>query len=152
MGLHGWVGAEDTVLQKYADACLRAAEDDKVFEKFKQDEGYRPILEGGPRLFYDTYLEDIREHNNSSIFFSNLEKFRINDSVGEPDLFESPDIGKFSGTTIKFSHNTIDILEFIKDHGDIDLLVENKDEIIYISNAKPIYNEGRQWRLYWLYV
>ena len=119
MGLHGWVGADDTVLQKYANACLKASEDDTLFTRFKQDEGYRPILEGGPRLFFDTYLEDIREHNNSDTFFNNLEKFRINDSIGEPDLFEADDIGKFSGTTIKFSHNAIDILEFIKDHSNI---------------------------------
>ena len=119
MGLHGWVGAEDTVLQKYAHACLKASEDDTLFSRFKQDEGYRPILEGGPRLFFDTYLEDIKEHNNADTFFSNLEKFRINDSVGEPDLFEEDSIGKFSGTTIKFSHNAIDILEFIKDHSNI---------------------------------
>ena len=117
MGLHGWVGAEDTVLQKYAAACLRASEDDDAFSRFKQDPDYRPILEGGPRLFFDTYLEDIRNHNNANVFFENLETFRINDSVGEPDLFEEPDIGKFSGTTIKFAHNAIDILEFIKDHG-----------------------------------
>tara|TARA_Y100001970_G_scaffold101384_1_gene127328 strand:- start:364 stop:1191 length:828 start_codon:yes stop_codon:yes gene_type:complete len=119
MGLHGWVGAENPVLEKYANACQRAAENDLIFYSFKQDTDYRPILEGGPKLFYDTYLQEINEHNNSDVFYSNLDKFRINDSIGEPDLYTHPKIGDFSPTTIKFSHNAIDILEYIKDHGDI---------------------------------
>ena len=45
MALHGWVGAEDEILNAYAASCLKASEDDEFFAKFKKDEGYRPILE-----------------------------------------------------------------------------------------------------------
>ena len=43
MALHGWVGAEDEILNAYASSCLKASEDDEFFAKFKKDEGYRPI-------------------------------------------------------------------------------------------------------------
>ncbi len=119
MALHGWEGANDEILNAYATACLKASEDDKFFATFKKDEGYRPILEGGPLLLFNTYLGHIREHRMDTTFFENLEKFRINDSVGDPDLYLDNEIGRFSPTTLKFSHNTIDILEFITDHGDI---------------------------------
>ena len=128
MALHGWVGAEDEILNAYAASCLKASEDDEFFAKFKKDEGYRPILEGGPKLTYDTYLQHIRDHNFENTFLENLEKFRINDSIGDPDLYVDSKIGWFSPTTLKFAHNTIDILEFIKDHSDINT-VKNIAEI-----------------------
>ena len=112
MALHGWVGAEDEILNAYAGACLKASEDDKFFAKFKKIDQYRPIIEGGPKLLFDTYLGHIREHNFENTFLENLEKFRINDSIGDPDLYVDNEIGKFSPTTLKFAHNTIDILEF----------------------------------------
>ncbi len=118
-GLHGWVGAGDEILNAYAAACLEASKDSDAFNHFKKNEAYRPILEGGPRLLFDTYLNHIQEHNNLSMFMDNLEKFRINDTLGDPDLYTDPEIGEFSPTTLKFAFNTIDILEFIKDHGDV---------------------------------
>ena len=119
MALHGWVGADDEILNAYAAACLKASEDDEFFAKFKKVDEYRPIIEGGPKLLFDTYLGHIREHNFENTFLENLEKFRINDSIGDPDLYIDSEIGKFSPTTLKFAHNTIDILEFLKDHGDV---------------------------------
>jgi len=119
MAIHGWVAAEDSLLSKYAAACLEASQNEDIFVQFKQYEDYRPILEGGPKLLFDTYLDHIKEHNKSKVFFDNLEKFRINDSVGKPDLYRDSEIGEFSPSTLKFSHNAIDILEFIEDHGDL---------------------------------
>jgi len=117
--LYGWVGAKDDILSAYATACLEASKDPNKFDHFKKNESYRPILEGGPKLLFDTYLNHIREHNNLDVFMNNLEKFRINDELGDPDLYSDPQIGQFSPTTLKFAFNTIDILEFIKDHSDI---------------------------------
>ena len=119
MALHGWVGAEDEILNAYAQACLKASEDDEFFATFKKVKEYRPIIEGGPKLLFDTYLNHIKEHSFQKTFLDNLEKFRINDSIGNPDLYSDPDVGNFSPTTLKFAHNSIDILEFIKDHGDL---------------------------------
>ena len=87
MALHGWVGAEDEILNAYAASCLKASEDDEFFAKFKKVDEYRPIIEGGPKLLFDTYLGHIREHNFENTFLENLEKFRINDSIGKPDLY-----------------------------------------------------------------
>ena len=44
MGLHGWVGAENPVLEKYANACQRAAENDIIFYSFKQDKANLPKI------------------------------------------------------------------------------------------------------------
>ena len=40
MALHGWVGAEDEILNAYASACLKASEDDEFFSKFKKVDEY----------------------------------------------------------------------------------------------------------------
>jgi len=112
----GWT-ITPSILTNYDDVCLEIANDDKMFNRFKKIEAYRPILEGGPKILFDTYLEHIKELKNSELFFSNLEKFRINDSVGDPDLYEDREIGKFSGSTLKFAFNTLEIKQFIETTG-----------------------------------
>lgn len=112
----GWTVSEDMV-KNYSDACLQASENDDLFKRFKKIENYRPILEGGPKLLFDTYLNHIDELENSEVFFNNLEKFRINDTVGDPDLYEESRIGEFSGSTLKFAFNALEIIHFIQNNG-----------------------------------
>lgn len=113
---HGWTVESDTI-SGYTDACLTASDNDEDFKNFKKNEKYRPILEGGPKDLFDTYLNHIEELESSNMFFENLEKFRINDSVGNPDLYEDSRIGKFSGSTLKFAFNAIEIIDFINTKG-----------------------------------
>ena len=113
---HGWTIPLDTV-SGYADACLNASENDEHFKNFKKNEAYRPILEGAAKGLFDTYFQHIKDLECSNLFFDNLEKFRINDSLGNPDLYEDSKIGKFSGSTLKFAFNAIEIVDFINSKG-----------------------------------
>lgn len=117
MTIHGWIAAPDDVLGSYAQSCFDCASDESKFKNFKKDSGYRTIVEGAPKLFFDYYVEAIKSHENYKTFKDNLEKFRVNDTIGNPDTYVDPEIGEFSGSTLKFAFNAIDILEFIKTQG-----------------------------------
>jgi len=114
MTIHGWIAAPDNVLGLYAQSCFDCASDEDKFKNFKKDSGYRTIVEGAPKLFFDYYVDAIKSHENYEIFRTNLEKFRVNDTIGNPDTYVDSEIGEFSGSTLKFAFNAIDILEFIK--------------------------------------
>lgn len=113
---YGWTVPLNTI-SGYTKACLDASENDEIFENFKKIEDYRPILEGAAKGLFDTYLQHIEDLKNSDLFFNNLEKFRINDIVGNPDLYSDSKIGEFSGSTLKFSFNALEIINFIDNHG-----------------------------------
>lgn len=117
MTIHGWIAAPDEMLGSYAQSCFDCASDEEKFKNFKKDSGYRTILEGAPKLFFDYYIEAIKSHENSKTFLDNLDKFKINDTVGNPDTYVDPEVGEFSPSTLKFAFNAIDILEFVKTQG-----------------------------------
>lgn len=110
------------IAEGYVNACSEAI-DDENFANFKQDSRYRYILEGGTKNTFDYFLNKIKSLDNNSIFFDNLELFRRNDFYGNPDLYEDPDIGKFSLTTLKYVYNALEIVEYVKD-SEIDKIVE----------------------------
>ena len=112
----GWT-IPPSILTNYDDVCLKIASDDNLFENFKKIEEYRPILEGGPKILFYTDLEHIKNLKNSELFFDNLDKFKINDGIGDPDLYEDPVVGKFSGSTLKFAFNALEIIYFIESQG-----------------------------------
>ena len=78
---------------------------------FRKDSGYRKILEGGGLDVFNYFLNAIRQHDLSEMFFGNLEYFRENDKYGNPDLYSDSEIGKFSPTTLKYVLNILNILE-----------------------------------------
>lgn len=100
--------------KEYIDACIESI-DNKNFSNFKQNSKYRTILEGGDKTTFDYFLGKIRQLDNKSVFFSNLDSFRKNDSYGNPDLYDDPEIGKFSLTTLKYVYNALEISDYIKD-------------------------------------
>lgn len=116
---YGWIGAEEKVLSDYSASCLELSEDESKFSNFRKDEKYRTILEGAPKLFFDYYETAIKSHENHQLFLDNLDKFRINDKIGNPDTYIDPEIGEFSPSTLKFAYNSIDILYYITNHGDL---------------------------------
>lgn len=116
---HGWIAAEDDVLSQYISACSEASKDDDQFSNFRKNEGYRTILEGAPKLFSDYYVQKIDQHLRKDLFYNNLDKFKQNDLIGNPDVYEEENIGSISPSTLKFSFNAIDIISFIEQQGDL---------------------------------
>lgn len=120
MAIYGWQGAPNDILENYSLSCANASKNLEKFSNFKQDQGYRAILEGAPKLFSEYYIQKINSHDKRDLFYGNLDKFKENDSIGNPDLYEEPDIGKISPSTLKYSFNCIDIISYIENYGSID--------------------------------
>jgi putative sugar O-methyltransferase len=111
---YGWIAAENETLSDYTSACLEAVEYDNEFSNFRKNEKYRTILEGAPKLFSDYYVQKINSHLKKNLFYSNLEKFKENDKIGNPDLYDESEIGLISPSTLKFAFNAIDIVCFLE--------------------------------------
>jgi len=116
---YGWTAAESEVLSDYISACFEASEDETQFVNFRKNEGYRTILEGAPKLFSDYYVQKINSHFCKDLFYDNLEKFKENDRIGNPDVYEEESIGLISPSTLKFAFNAIDIVSFVEQQGDL---------------------------------
>lgn len=120
MSIYGWIGASDEVLTSYSQSCLEFSKEEEKFKNFKKDDRYRTILEGAPKLFSDYYLQRINSHIEKDLFYQNLDFFKENDKLGNPDLYEEEGIGLISPSTLKFSSNCLDIISFIKQFEDLD--------------------------------
>lgn len=107
------------VLNGYSESCLDFLQDEKKFNNFKKDDRYRTILEGAPRMFSNYYIQKINSHNRRDLFFDNIDKFKENDLIGNPDVYDEEGIGLISPSTLKFSFNCIDIISFIEQFTDL---------------------------------
>jgi hypothetical protein len=105
---------DQKIANEYIEACVDAASDE-TFLNFKKDSRYRYILEGGSRETFDYFLNKIKTLPNKNLFFDNLEVFRKNDLYGNPDLYLDEEIGEFSLTTLKYSYNALEIIDFLKE-------------------------------------
>jgi putative sugar O-methyltransferase len=84
----------------YIGAVKEAARNYAAFSKFKRNPHYRAILEHVSPEQGREYLEIIRQQ--SPEFVSNIDRFKINDMVGGPLVYEYPDIGTISPTTLRY--------------------------------------------------
>lgn len=94
---------------KYPQFCLNAALSDKIFKNFKTSPIYREILEHVDLKFATEYIKEIKKYNPELLKGELIEKFKKNDKYGNPKLFEFDDLGKISGTTLRY----INILSLI---------------------------------------
>lgn len=128
---YGWIATSEEEQSSYSESCLSASQDDEVFANFKKNNDYRKILEGAPKQFSDYYIQRINSHNEKDLFYQNLELFKENDKLGNPDLYEEDGIGLISPSTLKFASNCLDIISFIKQFGDL----ENVKNIVEIGGG-----------------
>lgn len=79
----------------------------KVFSKFKQHPAYQEILEHVSEEDGVRYLEVLKK--NAPDLLVDIDKFKINDLVGNPTKFEYPGIGSISPTTLRYIKVTSDL-------------------------------------------
>lgn len=95
----------------YLQACKESAEDQKAFNSFRRDERIHQILE---HVSYEEGLLYLKERKN---IFPKLEdsiaKIKENDLVGSPILYDYPNIGFISPTTIRYAKNAYDIASMV---------------------------------------
>jgi len=92
----------------YKNVCKLAVENDNVFSNFKRHTDYTPILE---HVDYNTglgYLNYIKKYD-LDIFNKIKTELCINDKIGNPVIYEYPDIGNISPTTLRYIKNVVDL-------------------------------------------
>lgn len=101
---------------EYRNVCYMAATDESAFSLFKKNPTYNRILEHVSVLEGQQYLDII--NTTYSHLIPLFKEFRKNDLLGNPVVFEYPEIGKISPTTLRYA----------KVAGDIEFLFGNLDD------------------------
>lgn len=94
---------------RYVKFCLEASRDTEAFNTFKQSPNYTKILEHVTEEQGAAYLDRCRDFiiNNNLV-----DKIKCNDSIGGPKLFDYPDVGTISPTSLRYSKVLKDICDF----------------------------------------
>lgn len=100
--------------QVYPQACIDASIDYTSFNSFKRNKSYNEILEHVTESQGHQYLEIISK--NSDIM-KKIDVFKENDKVGNPVLYDYPEIGLFSPTTLRYIKVLVDIEKLFKGFG-----------------------------------
>ena len=91
-----WINQDSE--NSYRRVCSNACLDDKIFNNFKQNLIYTGILEHVSYRLGLWYLKEI-QNSNKELLKTYLEKFKENDSIGSPRVYDYVDIGMISPTT-----------------------------------------------------
>lgn len=93
----------------YPDFCLKATLNTKLFSSFRKNEIYCQILEHVTRQQGQEYINEIIL--NSPDLFESIELFKKNDIIGDPKLYEYPEIGYMSPTTLRYVKVLSDLIK-----------------------------------------
>lgn len=84
---------------EYPEVCLWAATTEAGFLNFKRNPVYNSILE---HVTYEEGIEYIQQFISNTNIISNIEKFKINDKLGNPTKYNFQNFGEFSPTTLRY--------------------------------------------------
>lgn len=84
----------------YPRFCQEAAENDAFFAQFKNIPVYSGVVENVSYEQGKLYLDEIIKQ--SPEILDHLERFKLNDSIGNPPKFYYPNIGEISATTLRY--------------------------------------------------
>ena len=93
----------------YVSAVQKAVRSYKSFSSFKKNLDYQAILEHVSKEQGERYLEIIKKDSPSLLM--EIELFKDNDLVGDPAVFEYPDIGAISPTTLRYVKVASDLMK-----------------------------------------
>lgn len=86
--------------RSYPDFCNKASLDSKTFADFRTDKNYKKILEHLSKEQGQAYIEEARRLDPD--IFKHIALFKENDRYGNPQLFDYPDMGEISPTTLRY--------------------------------------------------
>ncbi len=95
--------------QAYPQVCIEAANDYRVFNDFRRNPVYNDVLEHVTKEQGNEYLQLI---SNDSDILTAIDKFKSNDNYGNPQMYDYPEVGMFSPSTLRY----IKVLADIKKH------------------------------------
>lgn len=96
---------QDSAVIPYLQVCHSASVDSNIFSNFKSNVAYRHVLEHVSEEEGQKYLDEICIN-----YQDKLEEIKQNDTIGNPMMFNYPDVGMISPTTIRYIKNTSDII------------------------------------------
>lgn len=111
---NGWE-AENQIAVDYIETCKKAVEEEETFAIFKSLQGYKNILEHVTPRQGQEYLEVAMSMSGDALI-ENLEKFKENDLIGNPDLFSYDKVGKISPTTIRYIKNVFEMATLLQEN------------------------------------
>ena len=97
----------------YPDFCNKASLNSKVFSNFRRNPIYLQILEHVTKDDGQKYLDEIKKKNKHLLNFIDI--FLQNDTWGNPEIYEYPEIVSISPSTLRY----------IKVYGDLSNLFTN---------------------------
>ena len=97
--------------QIYPQVCLDAANDYRFFNEFRQNPTYLKILEHVTENEGATYLEMITQDSD---LLRHMDKFRLNDMYGTPLVYNYPNVGAISPSTLRYIKVLSDLKKLFK--------------------------------------
>jgi putative sugar O-methyltransferase len=104
----------------YPEIARRAAQNSSTFATFKRNDIYREVLEHVSKEQGAQYLEQIQIKWPRLI--EDIEKFKINDEVGNPIRVTYPRIGEISPTTLRYLKVACDLRELFGELNGFDVV------------------------------
>lgn len=108
-----WNANHSNIATRYLDICYRAANDMSVFNKFKCNEYYTPILEHATKDMGNDYINSINQLMPELL---TINRFFDNDNYGNPNTYDFI-FKKCSPTTLGYIHVLANLLHM---HGTLD--------------------------------
>jgi putative sugar O-methyltransferase len=108
------MGTSQTDNGTWPDFCERAANDNTIFDTFKQADTTRTTLEHVSEKLGSIYYDHILLNEK----IKSLEKFKVNDRYGTPSKVEYP-FGSFSPTTLRYIKIVSDLSQLSLEDMDI---------------------------------
>jgi hypothetical protein len=103
----------------YPDFCAKASIDTNLFINFRRNKFYGKILEHITKELGESYISETKRNDNS--FFKNVDFFKQNDIWGNPELFNFPEIGQISTTTLRYIKVLSDLLKYFRNLNDLSI-------------------------------
>ena len=103
---------EDTYSKhiEYKSICEKASVDDETFNTFKGIPQYRTMLEHANNRQGQHHFSDLK--NQTPELLSHFDKFKTNDTIGNPTKFEYDGVGLVSSTTIQYVRVLSDLITY----------------------------------------
>jgi len=105
--------------ETYPDFCAKASIDANLFLNFRRNKYYGKILEHISKELGQCYIDEITKFDNN--FLKHIDLFKLNDKCGNPELFEYPEIGSISTTTLRYIKVLGDLNKYFKELDNVDI-------------------------------
>lgn len=92
--------------QAYPQVCIQASNDYRLFNNFRRNPVYNQVLEHVSEKQGKEYLQVI---SNDLEIMAKMNDFKANDEWGYPKIYDYPNIGKISPTTLRYIKVLADI-------------------------------------------